>query len=55
MAYTLTNLQDDIKGYTEVGDNVFTSSVLNTLIKMQKIKFIERLILIKTDTTQHLI
>ena len=33
MAYTLTNLQDDIKVYTEVGDNVFTSSVLNTLIK----------------------
>ena len=33
MAYTLTNLQDDIKGYTEGGDNVFTSSVLNTLIK----------------------
>ena len=33
MAYTLTNLQDDIKGYTEVGSNVFTSSVLNTLIK----------------------
>ena len=33
MAYTLTNLQDDIKSYTEVGDNVFSSSVLNTLIK----------------------
>ena len=33
MAYTLTNLQDDIKSYTEVGSNVFTSSVLNTLIK----------------------
>ena len=33
MAYTLTNLQDDIKGYTEDGDNGFTSSVLNTLIK----------------------
>ncbi len=33
MAYTLTNLQDDIKGYTEVGSNVFSSSVLNTLIK----------------------
>jgi len=33
MAYTLTNLQDDIKNYTEVGSNVFTSSVLNTLIK----------------------
>ena len=33
MAYTLTNLQDDIKSYKEVGDNVFTSSVLDTLIK----------------------
>ena len=33
MAYTLTNLQDDIKGYTEVGDNVFTSSVLNKFIQ----------------------
>ena len=33
MAYTLSNFQDDIKGFTEVGSNVFTSSVLNTLIK----------------------
>ena len=33
MAYTLANLQTDIRNYTEVGDNVFTSSVLNTLIK----------------------
>ena len=39
MAYTLTNLQDDIKGYTEVGDNVFTSSVLNKFIQI-KIRFI---------------
>ena len=32
MAYTLANLQTDIKSYTEVGDNVFTNSVLNTII-----------------------
>ena len=32
MAYTLANLQSDIKSYTEVGDNVFTNSVLNTII-----------------------
>ena len=30
--YTLANLQTDIKSYTEVGDNVFTNSVLNTII-----------------------
>ena len=33
MAYTLAELQTDIRGYTEVDSNVFTSSVLNTLIK----------------------
>jgi len=33
MAYTLANLQDDIKNYTEVDDGVFTSGVLNTIIK----------------------
>ena len=33
MAYTLANLQDDIKSYTEVDDGVFTSGVLNTIIK----------------------
>jgi hypothetical protein len=33
MAYTLTNLQDDIRNYTEVDDGVFTSGVLNTIIK----------------------
>ena len=32
MAYTLANLQTDIKSYTEVGDNVFTNSILNTII-----------------------
>ena len=33
MAYTLTNLQDDIKNYTEVDSSVFTTAVLNTVIK----------------------
>ena len=33
MAYTLTNLQDDIKSYTEVDDTVFSTAVLNTIIK----------------------
>ncbi len=33
MAYTLANLQDDIRSYTEVDDGVFTSGLLNTIIK----------------------
>ena len=33
MAYTLTNLQDDIRSYTEVSSNVLSDSVLNTIIK----------------------
>ena len=33
MAYTLTNLQDDIRNYTEVDSGVLSSSVLNTIIK----------------------
>ena len=33
MAYTLANLQDDIRNYTEVDDGVFTAGVLNTIIK----------------------
>ena len=33
MAYTLTNLQTDIRNYTEVGSNVLTDSILNTIIK----------------------
>jgi hypothetical protein len=32
MAYTLANLQSDIKSYTEVGDNVFTDAILNNII-----------------------
>ena len=33
MAYTLTNLQDDIRDYTEVDNTVFSTGVLNTMIK----------------------
>ena len=33
MANTLTNIQDDIKSYTEVDDTVFTTAILNTIIK----------------------
>jgi hypothetical protein len=33
MAYTLTNLQDDIRNYTEVDDSVLSNSVLDTIIK----------------------
>jgi hypothetical protein len=32
MAYTLANLETDIRNYTEVGSNVFTSSILNPII-----------------------
>ena len=33
MAYTLANLQDDIRNYTEVDSDVLSDSVLNTIIK----------------------
>ena len=33
MAYILTNLQDDIKNYTEVDSTVLSSSILDTIIK----------------------
>ena len=33
MAYPLTNLQDDIRDYTEVDSTVFSTGVLNTMIK----------------------
>ena len=33
MAYTLANLQDDIRDYTEVDSAVLSNSVLNTMIK----------------------
>ena len=33
MAYTLANLQDDIRNYTEVDSSVLSTAVLNTIIK----------------------
>ena len=33
MAYTLTNLQDDIRNYTEVDNTVLSNSILETIIK----------------------
>ena len=33
MAYTLSNLQTDIRNYTEVDSNVLSDSVLETIIK----------------------
>ena len=38
MAYTLANLQDDIRNYTEVGSNVLSDSVLSRLIKNAELK-----------------
>ena len=33
MAYTLSNLQTDIRNYTEVDSTVLSDSVLDTIIK----------------------
>ena len=33
MAYTLTNLQDDIRNYTEVDSSVLSTTILSTIIK----------------------
>ena len=33
MAYTLANLQDDIRNYTEVDDSVLSNTILTTIIK----------------------
>jgi hypothetical protein len=33
MAYTLTNLQDDIRNYTEVDNSVLSDTILTTIIK----------------------
>ena len=33
MAYTLANLQTDIRNYTEVSDTVLTDAVLERIIK----------------------
>ena len=38
MAYTLANLQTDIRNYTEVGSNVLSDTVLERIIKNAELK-----------------
>ena len=58
MAYTLANLQTDIRSYTEVDNDstktpkVLTDSVLNTIIKNSEIKFIDLQIMMTIDFMQ---
>ena len=40
MAYTLADLRTDIRGYTEVGINVFTDAVLKNIIINARHNFI---------------
>ena len=43
MAYTLDNLRTDIRSYTEVGSNVLTDAILNTIIvNLQRSRFRSR-------------
>mgnify|MGYP006115666377 FL=1 len=50
MAYTLANLQSDIRSYTEVSDTVLTESVLETIIKNAENKILRS---IPTDQNAH--
>ena len=40
MAYTLTNLQDDIRNYTEVDSNVLTSTITDQFIENSEMKIL---------------
>jgi hypothetical protein len=42
MAYTLANLENDIRNYTEVDSTELVLLFLILLLKMQKTKFIEK-------------
>ena len=48
MAYSLTNLQDDIRNYTEVGSNVLSDSVLARIIQNAENKILRSI-----DTDQN--
>ena len=50
MAYTLANLQSDIRSYTEVSDNVLSDSVLETIIKNAENKILRS---VPTDQNAH--
>ena len=52
MAYTLANLQDDIRNYTEVGSNVLSDSVLSDSVLNTIIKNAENKIYRAIDTDQ---
>ena len=40
MAYTLTNLQDDIRNYTETDSNVLTAAIVNRIIEDAEFKIL---------------
>jgi hypothetical protein len=42
MAYTLAELQSDIRSYTEVGDNVLTDAILSRIIGNAKTELLEQ-------------
>jgi len=48
MAYTLTNLRDDIRNYTEVGSNVLSDAVLSRIIQNAENKILRAI-----DTDQN--
>jgi len=50
MAYTLTNLQDDIRNYTEVSSTVLTDAVLATIIKNKENNILRS---VPTDQNAH--
>ena len=50
MAYTLANLQSDIRSYTEVSDTVLTEGVLETIIKNAENKILRS---VPTDQNAH--
>ena len=43
MAYTLANLEDDIRNFTEVSSSVLSTSILNTLINHTKGRNIKKI------------
>ena len=53
MAYTLTNLRDDIRNYTEVGSNVLTDAVLDTIIINAENKIHRAIDTDQSDFMQH--
>ena len=53
MAYTLTNLQDDIRNYTEVDSSVLSTAVLNTIIKNAENRIYREVTLMIIDFMLH--